>query len=206
MLPLKVLVLSFLASTALAADCDAIKDEQTCHDTLDSSNQGCLWCKSAAVPSSCHNVTMSANLPPSIFECEGEANLESDAYYLVLALQKCQGSSDWTLHGLWPEWGQNCGSEEFDESQISSIEGDMEKYWLSCPEYSDTNLEFWDHEWSKHGTCTSDVQKTFFSDGLAARSKFLSKCDSASGTSCEMCLTASSKSSTDLTYYGTSCP
>ena len=54
-------------------------------------------------------------------------------------------SKTWIQACLWPEWGQNCGSEKFDESQISSIESDMEKYWLSCPEYSSSNLEFWEY-------------------------------------------------------------
>lgn len=87
-------------------------------------------------------------------------------------MQKCKGSSTWTLHGLWPEWGQNCAGDAFDVSQISSIKSQMEKYWLSCPEYSDSNEEFWSHEWSKHGTCTTMSQLDYFTEGLNLRSKY----------------------------------
>ena len=163
-----LMFLAGLATTTLsvvsAGDCETFKGEDSCLSGSDMDGEGCQWCKSAAVPSSCHNATMAEGLPSSVFDCNAAAanELEGDANYLVLALQKCQGSSTWTLHGLWPEWGQNCGSEKFDEAQISSIESDMEKYWLSCPEYSDSNVEFWDHEWSKHGTCTTDSQSSYF--------------------------------------------
>ena len=109
------LILALIAtstlSTAHAGDCESFKGESACLAGKDFDSQGCEWCKSAAVPSSCHNATMSEGLPPSIFACDAAMEVKGDANYLVLALQKCQGSSDWTLHGLWPEWGQNCGKE-----------------------------------------------------------------------------------------------
>mmetsp|Transcript_22976 Transcript_22976/g.53217 ORF Transcript_22976/g.53217 Transcript_22976/m.53217 type:complete len:161 (-) Transcript_22976:93-575(-) len=109
----------------------------------------------------------------------------------VLAMQKCKGSSTWTNHGLWPEWGQDCGGDAFDVSQISSIKSSMEKYWLSCPEYSDSNEEFWSHEWSKHGTCTTMSQLDYFTEGLSLRSKYQGGCTSSDGSSCEFDCSAS---------------
>ena len=104
-----------------------------------------------------------------------------------LGLQKCEGSEIWTLHGLWPP-SENCGGEDFDESQISDLLSDMKIYWLSCPEYSTSNEHFWTHEWSKHGTCSGLSQHEFFSDGLQLRSEYASECDSgtSSATSCTL--------------------
>jgi len=107
---------------------------------------------------------------------------------LVLALQQCQGVQEWTLHGLWPNWGSNCGNQAFDPSQVSSILSNMTDLWHSCPEYHQTNDEFWSHEWSKHGTCTKLSQLDFFSLGLKLYAKYNSQCTGDSGT-CDVCLT-----------------
>jgi len=40
-------------------------------------------------------------------------------------------------------------------SQVSDIEDDLKKYWKSYK----GNTQFWDHEWTKHGTCCSDVSQ-----------------------------------------------
>jgi len=105
----------------------------------------------------------------------------------TMGLQQCKGSMVWTLHGLWPQ-KENCGGEDFDESEISDLLTEMETYWLSCPEYSSSNKEFWSHEWSKHGSCSGLSQHEFFSDGLSLRSKYVSLCESrvSEATSCSL--------------------
>ena len=105
---------------------------------------------------------------------------------LELALQKCDSDSDWTIHGLWPNWGQDCTSEQFDESQVEDLLDDMKQYWLSCPKYGHDNEGFWSHEWSKHGTCTGLTQHEFFSKALDLYQNFASDC--SSGDSCDVCL------------------
>eukprot|EP00940_MAST-03C_sp_MAST-3C-sp2_P003232 g3232.t1 len=94
----------------------------------------------------------------------------------TLGLQQCQGSDTWTLHGLWPE-AENCGGESFDESQVSDILSEMRKFWLSCPEYNNSDEDLWTHEWSKHGSCSGLSQHDYFSTGLALRAKYADECD-----------------------------
>ena len=87
--------------------------------------------------------------------------------------------------GVWPE-KENCGGSSFDESQVQDLLSDMKVYWLSCPEFPNTDTEFWTHEWSKHGSCSGMSQHEYFSDGLALRSKYASLCDGQSGNSCSL--------------------
>ena len=87
--------------------------------------------------------------------------------------------------GVWPE-KENCGGSSFDESQVQDLLGDMKVYWLSCPEFPNSDTEFWTHEWSKHGSCSGMSQHEYFSDGLALRSKYASLCDGQSGNSCSL--------------------
>ena len=47
-----------------------------------------------------------------------------------LKLQKCNGSTSWTLHGLWPEWQNECEGPDFDENVLKDIHDEMEKNGL----------------------------------------------------------------------------
>lgn len=53
----------FPAHDVEAPDCDSIASEDKCHA------QGCSWCKSAAVPSSCKTKEEAKGLPPAVFDC-----------------------------------------------------------------------------------------------------------------------------------------
>ncbi|DAZ94965.1 TPA: hypothetical protein N0F65_000060, partial [Lagenidium giganteum] len=79
--------------------------------------------------------------------------------------------SHFTLHGLWPnaENGANpfqCSNEEFDADTVVSAVGmdTLLQHWpnvkaaFNTPGYS----QFWEHEWSKHGTCSGMDQATYF--------------------------------------------
>ncbi|KAI9843775.1 MAG: ribonuclease T2-like [Sclerophora amabilis] len=74
----------------------------------------------------------------------------------------------WTLHGLWPDrcdgtYDANCDpSRKF--SNITGILESFEKnelldymstYWK---DYKGDDETFWEHEWSKHGTCISTLE------------------------------------------------
>lgn len=50
-------------------DCFAVKDKQTC-DATTVKGIACVWCKSAAIPSSCVSSDKAAHLPPSVFACD----------------------------------------------------------------------------------------------------------------------------------------
>nr|BAA95359.1 S-like RNase [Volvox carteri f. nagariensis] len=65
-----------------------------------------------------------------------------------------------TIHGLWPNysngsWPQFCTPEDkFDEDQLEDLMDDLEVEW---PSVYDSDETFWEHEWSKHGTCALDI-------------------------------------------------
>merc|ERR1712183_836331 len=102
-----------------------------------------------------------------------------------LRLSKCKNSDTWTLHGLWPQWKEDCHGPAFDASKIASIQDDMNTFWLSCPQYGGNNPRFWSHEWKKHGTCSGMDELTYFQTGLAKRAEYVSKCEY--GRSCSLC-------------------
>eukprot|EP00461_Guttulinopsis_vulgaris_P000344 UN00344 len=98
----------------------------------------------------------------------------------VLSLQRCKGSSTWTLHGVWPQFGQTCTKEKFDVKQVAPIRSELDKYWMSCPGYTD-NVSFWTHEWEKHGTCAkieskNATQLQYFTLGLQLRDEYHGLC------------------------------
>ena len=88
-------------------------------------------------------------------------------------------TSDFSLHGLWPSrvgsdsasYPCECTEESFDESKVSDLLTRMETNWAS---YTGQNQQFWSHEWSKHGTCSTPFlgnQHDYFSNALDARVK-----------------------------------
>ena len=93
----------------------------------------------------------------------------------------CKGvNADWTystLHGLWAEnnsgsYPQHCSTEPFDPSAVAPIQDELNKYWVSLNGPSES---FWNHEWTTHGTCATDVfpsQLAFFNGTLALRDRF----------------------------------
>lgn len=79
-----------------------------------------------------------------------------------------------TIHGLWPEyvdgtWPQFCTPEILDNETISPLLSQMEQYWPNVKALEPTAkhfYEFWQHEWSKHGTCSGLGQKEYFGAAL----------------------------------------
>ncbi|KAJ2974344.1 hypothetical protein NUW58_g8687 [Xylaria curta] len=80
----------------------------------------------------------------------------------------------WTIHGLWPDncdgtYEESCDSSRAYSDLTSILESNgksdlvsyMKEYWQSnngSPE------SFWEHEWSKHGTCVSTISPDCYSD------------------------------------------
>ncbi|KAI4900077.1 hypothetical protein NFI96_019251 [Prochilodus magdalenae] len=74
----------------------------------------------------------------------------------------------WTLHGLWPDVGNECNSSwHFNASQIEDLLPEMKKYWPDLLQPESTS--FWKHEWQKHGTCAAKDQD------LNSQHKYFSK-------------------------------
>jgi ribonuclease I len=71
--------------------------------------------------------------------------------YVIENYEQCQFDYP-TIHGLWPDpetTCTECTAEAFSEGKLSSLTlRDMHKYWPTCME-SNTNEQFWAHEWSK---------------------------------------------------------
>jgi len=74
-----------------------------------------------------------------------------------------------TIHGLWPQFSsggypQYCTNEVYDSKVTTKIGSDMLKYWPNIQYVFNDPLytSFWEHEWSKHGTCTGLSQEDYF--------------------------------------------
>jgi ribonuclease T2 len=92
------------------------------------------------------------------------------------------GTTFWTIHGLWPSEGNTDGpgfcnsSAKFQLSPILSIEKTLEAQWPNLyPSQSQTSL--WKHEWEKHGTCVLNFpplagEMNYFSYALTLNQKF----------------------------------
>ena len=82
--------------------------------------------------------------------------------------------TEFTLHGLWPEYEtgypQNCGSESFDKSGVVAAIGKdvLTRYWpnVKTTEKNAGYSLFWQHEWAKHGTCSGLDQVEYFTQAI----------------------------------------
>lgn len=75
------------------------------------------------------------------------------------------------IHGLWPNrndgsYPASCTREEFDESELSDVLAHMNKDWGTLACTSSHNEDFWEHEWSKHGTCSGFTQHDYFQSSI----------------------------------------
>ena len=96
-------------------------------------------------------------------------------YNLVFAIQ-WPGSFNFplvyfTIHGLWPDQ-EFCSNTKFNINNI--YENDlkqMKKVWVSMVEPYDNKI-FWEHEYTKHGSCFEMSQKDYFHYTLQLRSLY----------------------------------
>ncbi|KAH9812186.1 putative RNase T2 family protein [Teratosphaeria destructans] len=109
---------------------------------------------------SCHNTTVQTNL--CCFNYPGGSLLQTQFW----DTDPVTGPNDsWTIHGLWPDNCDGTYQSSCDESRAytnitdilnaagrSDLVDYMTTYWVSD---SDSDESFWEHEWSKHGTCIS---------------------------------------------------
>jgi len=76
-------------------------------------------------------------------------------YYLSL-FRDSEGH--YTIHGLWPqtsptEYPTYCHPVEFSIDMLSPILDQLEQYWYSQKHTLPLDEKFWQHEYSKHGSC-----------------------------------------------------
>lgn len=85
-----------------------------------------------------------------------------------------------TVHGLWPQYSaggypSNCTPEKFDTTVPNQVGwNDMTTYWpnVQAAETDASYSSFWEHEWTKHGTCTGLKQYDYFKDTINLIKKF----------------------------------
>ncbi|KAK0233598.1 ribonuclease T2 [Armillaria fumosa] len=83
-------------------------------------------------------------------------------------------SDSWTIHGLWPDHCDSTFDQSCDPSRaytgIASLLTNngasdtlsfMQTHWVDI---NGDNEGFWEHEWSKHGTCMSTLELDCFSN------------------------------------------
>lgn len=79
-----------------------------------------------------------------------------------------------TIHGLWPQYyagsyPADCTTEAFDVSVVNALGyNNFLEHWPNV-QYaeSDPNYpSFWEHEWTKHGTCSGLTQANYFQNAL----------------------------------------
>ncbi|KAK0386367.1 hypothetical protein NLU13_6204 [Sarocladium strictum] len=113
-------------------------------------------------PLSCHNTTVVENT--CCFITSGQL-LQTQFW----DTDPATGPSDsWTIHGLWPDYCDGTYPANCDSSRaytniteiIASQAGNstlayMDKYWK---DQQGNDESFWEHEWSKHGTCISTLE------------------------------------------------
>ncbi|KAF2869143.1 ribonuclease M [Massariosphaeria phaeospora] len=118
---------------------------------------------------SCHNTTVVENL--CCFNAPGGQLLQTQFW----DAEPATGPDDsWTVHGLWPDrcdgtYDANCDSSRVYRNITGIIQNFgktdlldyMSKYWK---DYKGDDETFWQHEWSKHGTCISTLEPECYDD------------------------------------------
>ncbi|KIM47509.1 hypothetical protein M413DRAFT_201759 [Hebeloma cylindrosporum] len=121
-------------------------------------------------PQSCHNTTVVSDL--CCFEAPGGLLLQTQFWDTNPSTGP---SNSWTIHGLWPDHCDTTFSQNCDPSRAYTGIGNL----LSSNGASDTlafmqtnwvdingqNEQFWEHEWSTHGTCMSTLVRSCLPSG-----------------------------------------
>lgn len=77
--------------------------------------------------------------------------------------------AEFTIHGLWPQfsaggWPQFCDKNHTDISSSLLLDSQppppLPGFHCNWPSFQGSDDAFWDHEWEKHGTCSSPVLVT----------------------------------------------
>ncbi|RPD65087.1 ribonuclease T2 [Lentinus tigrinus ALCF2SS1-7] len=131
-------------------------------------SSGCSTSGSA----SCHNTTKQTDL--CCFESPGGLLLQTQFWDTDPSTGP---SNSWTIHGLWPDncdgtFTENCDSSRdyTDIADLLTNQGAsdtlsyMKEFWVDI---NGQNEQFWEHEWSTHGTCYSTLKTSCLPSGSA---------------------------------------
>ena len=94
-------------------------------------------------------ITPPAKIPPLVLK-------EPHNFYYLSLFRDSEGH--YTIHGLWPqtsptEYPTYCHPVEFSIDKLSPILDQLEQYWYSQKHTLPLDEKFWQHEYSKHGSC-----------------------------------------------------
>ena len=89
---------------------------------------------------------------------------------------------EWSIHGLWPtQYHQkgpiNCNKNiQFDPTLLQHIREELKIKWIDVHD-GEHPESFWEHEWTKHGTCSInlsslDSQEKYFEKSLELFDKY----------------------------------
>lgn len=110
----------------------------------------------------------------------------------VIAFLMCCSTCTWTLHGLWPEVGNWCHPSNITMQELESLQPRLGQDWISCEDHKDP-LDFYQHEWSKHGSCTGWTPLVYFNTSLSYYDRYLKEAEERCKpmTSCKLNTTIS---------------
>ena len=109
--------------------------------------------------------------------CAHVSVVSANDTYTFRIQQDC--STYWTIHGLWPNWQMFCTAPAFNVSLLAPIEPVLDRFWKSC--FGHTNEWLWEHEWTKHGSCSGMDQLTYFSTAINLLGNYSSGCHLGDG-------------------------
>mmetsp|Transcript_33802 Transcript_33802/g.96674 ORF Transcript_33802/g.96674 Transcript_33802/m.96674 type:complete len:159 (+) Transcript_33802:69-545(+) len=119
-------------------------------------------------------------VPRAVADCSREGDC------FLLRMQKCPGAERWTIHGLWPQWKEECTGADFDIDALQPILSELQEFWPSCPSHNSRDAKFWRHEWEFHGTCSGLDLLEFFQTTLRLYQSHNSECSGDRGE-CNLC-------------------
>mmetsp|Transcript_19467 Transcript_19467/g.23304 ORF Transcript_19467/g.23304 Transcript_19467/m.23304 type:complete len:263 (-) Transcript_19467:227-1015(-) len=91
------------------------------------------------------------------------------------------GQTHMTLHGLWPQYKVDRQGKSYPDTCLStckypadlsqdvvkSLVDDLDKYWPDCKvQPGPDGIDFWGHEWNKHGTCSGLSQQVYLQSAM----------------------------------------
>lgn len=125
------------------SSCHAKKTQSDCASTIDEdTNDSCVWCECAAVPSLCVSSAESKTLPSGVFDCKSKADAGSES----------ENENETPVHDFGDgrtiqlrKSVQEIGSEgaEFCDPSSKSISGYMDLKGSKYDESGDKHLFFW---------------------------------------------------------------
>jgi len=110
--------------------------------------------------------------------CYGLDSKKDDSFDYFLFVQLWEPATNdtaFTIHGLWPERNDGsypsfCQGPKFSLSEIKDLVPTLNVVW---PGFSNGSSEtFWNHEWTKHGTCSLIEMHQFFEDAIQQNSLY----------------------------------